>query len=365
MSDEMKNCCPPETTAPKMEVHDASEGSKDIKPKMISTAHKQLSKDEFQRKVAMAAYIKAAEDMGLNTMEKEALIGALLSGGSKLIQGARALPGMYRAYRGAAPLARMGGAMGEAASKGYGMTNPLAKTIEGAKSLFRTGMLPGATKSWANAPMRAAVDYGKFLMNPRHLVAPAAGALTYGASSAMPYVGGALQRAGEALGGTVGAMTGTGGGAGGQGFGNVGNLGLLGAGVGAIGGALMPGEEEYEDEDGRIRKRRGSMLAGALRGAGMGGLAGAGVGAGMDYFGKQSAAQNFGATIANLQKQAMDPAQLKAMMHGSPRGSLMSQLPPATARRPATPAMSPAIQKGLLAGGMSRPQTPQASPFAR
>lgn len=60
MSDEMKNCCPPETTAPKMEVHDATEGSKDIKPKVVSTAHKRLSQDEFQRKVAMAARAKSA-----------------------------------------------------------------------------------------------------------------------------------------------------------------------------------------------------------------------------------------------------------------------------------------------------------------
>lgn len=136
MSDEMKNCCPPETKAPAMHAHDATSKTEDIKPKVISTAHKQLSKDEFQRKVAMAARIKAAENMGMTETEKEAFLGALLRGGQAAIQGARALPSMVRAYRGAAPLARMGGALGDAASKGYGMTNPVAKTIEGAKSLF-------------------------------------------------------------------------------------------------------------------------------------------------------------------------------------------------------------------------------------
>ncbi len=66
MSDE-KNHCPPETTAPKMEVHDAAEGSKDIKPKVVSTAHKQLSKDEFQRKVAaVAARVSQREMPGYN-----------------------------------------------------------------------------------------------------------------------------------------------------------------------------------------------------------------------------------------------------------------------------------------------------------
>lgn len=83
MSDEMKNCCPPETTAPKMEVHDATEGSKDIKPKMISTAHKQLSKDEFQRKVAMVAHSKAAMAPVVATGIK-ALLPNLLARGSQL-----------------------------------------------------------------------------------------------------------------------------------------------------------------------------------------------------------------------------------------------------------------------------------------
>lgn len=78
MSDEMKNCCPPETTAPKMHVHEAGERTEDIKPTTITTAHKKLSQDEFQRKIAMAAYIKAAEDM-----EKDAIMGAAMSVGGR------------------------------------------------------------------------------------------------------------------------------------------------------------------------------------------------------------------------------------------------------------------------------------------
>ena len=60
MSDEMKNCCPPETTAPKMHAHEAGEKTEDIKPKVVTTAHKRLSQDEFQRKVAALAREKTA-----------------------------------------------------------------------------------------------------------------------------------------------------------------------------------------------------------------------------------------------------------------------------------------------------------------
>lgn len=340
MSDEMKNCCPPETTAPKMEVHDASEGSKDIKPKMISTAHKQLSKDEFQRKVAMVALANAADDMGLNTMEKEAILGAAFGLGRAALRGG--LPLFNRAIQYALPAA--GGA------KTWSNLLPRALNAAGnSKLLSPLTAGAGQAKSWLNLPTRMLFGE-KGLGSAALLPFTHAG---YGAVTAaplvaagLPYVGGALQRAGQALGGTVGG----GGSQGGLPNGLL-NGGLLGAGIGAVGGALMPGQEEYEDEDGRIRKRSRGMFAGALRGAGMGGLAGGALGAGMEHFGpKMASAQDFGAAIANLQKQAMDPAQLKALMHGSPRGSLTSQLPTATARRPATPATSPAIQKGLLAG---------------
>lgn len=363
MSDEMKNCCPPETTAPKMEVHDASEGSKDIKPKMISTAHKQLSKDEFQRKIAMAAYSKAADDMGLSDMEKEAFMGALLR--PALMLGRAALKGgLPRFGQAVSSLAARAGTQGKTWS------NLLPRALQSAgnsKLLAPLTAGSGQANTWMNLPTRLMFGnkgLGSALALP--ITHPGYAALTAApfAGQALPYVGGALQRAGQALGGTVGM----GGGGGSQGglSGGLMNGGLLGAGIGAVGGALMPGQEEYEDEDGRIRKRSRGMFAGALRGAGMGGLAGAGIGAGMDYMGKMSSAQDFGAAIANLQKQAMDPAQMKAMMHGSLSGSGAAVPPaPRPTRRPATPAMSPAIQKGLLAGGAARPQTPQASPFAR
>lgn len=253
MSEMPKNHCPPKTTAPKMEVHDASEGSKDIKPKVVSTAHKNLSQDEFQRKVAMAARTVGLE----KTANPMGAAGAVASTAAK-----------------AAPwLSRLWG---------------------GTKALATTGVLPSVAKmdkTWRNLPLRALVGekgLGSYYMHPASLLGQAA---TVG-SSALPYVGGALQRAGQAIGGTVGLGGSQGG------MGNVAGGGLIGAGLGGLAGAMMPGEEEYEDEDGRIRKRRGSMLAGALRGAGMGGLAGAGVGAGMDYMGKTSAAHDFGGTLA-------------------------------------------------------------------
>ena len=268
MSDETKNCCPPETTAPKMEVHDASEGSKDIKPKMISTAHKQLSQDEFQRKVAMAARVAAAEDM-----EKEAY-GAVVRG-----------------------LWRLGG---------KSLVRNASKFMSGAKSLATTGILPSvannANKTWANLVPRMLVGQkgvGSYMMHP---VGLATGAASVG-SAALPYVGGALQRAGQAIGGTVG------GGSGGMpGLGGAMGAGLLGAGLGGVAGALMPGEEEYEDENGNVRKRSRGMLAGALRGAGMGGLAGGAVGAGMDAY--NSGAFKFGSAVAKLEKQAGPLSQM-------------------------------------------------------
>lgn len=263
MSEMPKNHCPPKTTAPKMEVHDASEGSKDIKPKVVSTAHKNLSQDEFQRKVAMVARFCAAENAGLEKAAWGAVARGLWSlGGKSLLSNASKLWG-------------------------------------GTKALATTGVLPSVAKmdkTWLNLPLRALVGQkglGSYYMHPASLLGQAATA----GSSAMPYVGGALQRAGQAIGGTVGLGGSQGG------IGNVAGGGLIGAGLGGLAGAMMPGEEEYEDEDGRIRKRRGSMLAGALRGAGMGGLAGAGVGAGMDYMGKQSAAQDFGAALAQHVKR--------------------------------------------------------------
>jgi hypothetical protein len=258
MSDEMKSHCPPETTAPKMHAHEATEKTEDIKPKLISTAHKRLSQDEFQRKVAMVARLHAGD----NGLEKEAY-GAL--------------------------------ARGLWALGGKSLVSNANKLWQGTKAVASTGILPSvantATKTWKNLPARMLVGQkgvGSYLMHPVGIASTLAGA----AAPAVPYVGGALQRLGGALGGSVGA------GQNAQGFGGAVGGGLLGAGLGAVGGALMPGEEEYEDENGNIRKRRRGMLSGALRGAGMGGIAGGVGGAAMDYFGKQSAAQEFGAALA-------------------------------------------------------------------
>ena len=260
MSEMPKNHCPPKTTAPKMEVHDASEGSKDIKPKVVSTAHKNLSQDEFQRKVAMAARAAVAEDAGT---EKEAIWGLL----------AKAMPGL--AAKAAPWLARVG--------------------------------LGTGTKTWGNLLPRAIANttgsYAAYKLNPWGWGGDNSWVSTKGGP--VPYIGGAIHRLGSGLhsvaqgmGSTVGLdpqkTPGLGGAMGG---------GLVGAGIGALGGALMPGHEEYEDENGNVRRRSRGMLAGALRGAGMGGLAGAGVGAGMDYMGKQSAAQDFGAALAQHVKR--------------------------------------------------------------
>lgn len=273
MSDEMKNCCPPETKAPKLEVHDAGEGTKDIKPKTISTAHKRLSQDEFQRKVAMAAYIKAAEDMGLSDMEKAAFLGALLNGARFA---GRAVPWMAQK------------AMQNAPSWMGKIMTPAMRAGGAAKGGLNAG-------SWLNAPARAAASMGKFYLDPRHLVAPAVTAGAAGLAAAPSYIGGALQRAGAAM---AGRNILGGGGQSGQG-GGMGNLaagGLIGAGIGALGGALMPGHEEYEDENGNVRRRSRGMLAGALRGAGMGGLAGGAAGAGLDAY--NSGAFKFGSAMA-------------------------------------------------------------------
>jgi len=259
MSNETKNCCPPETTAPKMQVHDAGEGTSDIKPKMISTAHKRLSQDEFQRKVAMVARVHA-EDNGL---EKEAY-GALARG-----------------------LWRLGG---------KSLVSNANKLWQGTKAVATTGILPSvannATKTWKNLVPRMLVGQkgvGSYMMHPVGLATSAAGV----AGGALPYIGGGLQRLGGALGGAVGMNPQTA-----QGFGSAVGGGLLGAGLGGLAGAMMPGEEEYEDEDGNVRKRSRGMLSGALRGAGMGGIAGGLGGAAMDHFGKMSAAQDFGAQLA-------------------------------------------------------------------
>lgn len=348
MSDEMKNCCPPETTAPKMEVHDASEGSKDIKPKMISTAHKRLSQDEFQRKVAMLAKAAAAYDM-----EKDAVVGA-----------AGALPALVRLGAGgaaaagkAAPwLSRLfggGAAAASAAGKAPGM---MSRMWGGAKSLATTGVLPSVanstSKGWMPWLAKGVVGHkglGSYMMHPAGL------ALGVG-SAAMPYVGGAAQRLGSGLQSLGGMMGGSAGGGNmltqfgntarqmydqaSQHLGQAGTAGLIGAGLGAVGGAMMPGEEEYEDENGNIRTRRRGMLAGALRGAGAGGIAGGLAGAGMDYMGKMSAAQDFGAALGLAEKQAMDPAQLKSMMHGSARGAIGQSMMPNIAQRGAAAALS-------------------------
>lgn len=277
MSDEMKNCCPPETKAPAMHAHDASSKTEDIKPKLITTAHKRLSQDEFQRKVAMAAYIKVAEDMGLSDMEKEAFLGALLN--SARFAG-RALPWMAQK------------AMQKAPSWLGKVMTPAMRAGGAAKGGISAG-------TWLNAPARAAASYGKYLLNPWSLAGTAAGV----AGGALPYVGGALQRVGQAIGGTAGGGSGNL-----PGLGGAMGAGLLGAGLGGVAGALMPGEEEYEDENGNVRKRSRGMLAGALRGAGMGGLAGGAVGAGMDAY--NSGAFKFGSAVAQLEKQAGPLSQM-------------------------------------------------------
>ena len=304
MSDEMKNCCPPETTAPKMEVHDASEGSKDIKPKMISTAHKQLSKDEFQRKVAMVARAKNAMAPAAAAGIR-ALLPNLMARGSQVGSSiASRLPSW--------------------------MTGNAAKTVGALSAAGGAGMGIGA-----------------------------AGNMLASKPTTMQSITNALQGGYNTLAQNVG--------------GNIGNIGLLGAGVGAIGGALMPGEEEYEDEDGRIRKRRGSMLAGALRGAGMGGLAGAAGAAGMDAY--NSGAFKFGSAVANLEKRAGDvPAQLRASYAGGNNfAPAASSAAGHAALKKRTQMLPPNLQKGLLGGGtgamtmqlQDKLRGPQAPPFAR
>jgi hypothetical protein len=251
---------------------------------MISTAHKQLSQDEFQRKVAMLARTHG--------VEKSAVIGAALG------LGVKALPTMVaNAGKATSTLGRLKGLF----SAGGGAS----KFMGGAKSLATTGILPSvannANKTWANLVPRMLVGQkgvGSYMMHP---VGLATGAASVG-SAALPYVGGALQRVGGAFGGTVGGSGGT------PGLGGAMGAGLLGAGLGGVAGALMPGEEEYEDENGNVRKRSRGMLAGALRGAGMGGLAGGAVGAGMDAY--NSGAFKFGSAVAKLEKQAGPPSQM-------------------------------------------------------
>lgn len=337
MSDEMKNCCPPETKAPAMHAHDATSKTEDIKPKMISTAHKRLSQDEFQRKVAMAAHIKAAEDM-----EKDAIMGAAMSvGGRGAMMALRAKQMANAGFLGRLMPLSMGWK-----APGSGL---VSKALGGAKSLVTTGTLPSVanstSKGWGTMLAKGLVGnkgLGSYMMHPAGI------ALGVG-SAAMPYVGGAAQRLGSGLQSLGGMMGGSAGGGNmltqfgntarqmydqaSQHLGQAGTAGLIGAGLGAVGGAMMPGEEEYEDENGNIRTRRRGMLSGALRGAGAGGIAGGLAGAGMDYMGKMSAAQDFGAALGLAEKQAMDPAQLKSMMHGSARGAIGQSMMPNIAQR--------------------------------
>lgn len=247
MSDETKNCCPPETTAPKLEVHDADACSKDIKPKFVSTAHKQLSKDEFQRKVAMLARAKAA-NAGTALMVLPKVIAA---GAKPAAAAASRLPSLRTAL-GALGLGAVGAGGAAVGTSGTGRPSPTAST-----------QAPPPKKPAAAGGGMQFSDITDSLKN------------NYSSLAAN-------------FGGHVGAG------------------GVLGAGLGGIAGALMPGEEEYEDEYGRMRKRRGSRLAGALRGAGLGGLAGGGIGAGVAGVNAyNSGALKFGAAIANLEKIAV------------------------------------------------------------
>jgi hypothetical protein len=89
MSDSTPAHNSPPPKGPALHAHDATSKTEDVKPKVITTAHKNLSKDEFQRKVAMLARVKAAE------LEKEALgplAAPLIIGGATL---ASAIPGFY------------------------------------------------------------------------------------------------------------------------------------------------------------------------------------------------------------------------------------------------------------------------------
>lgn len=227
MSDEMKNCCPPETSAPKMEVHDATEGSKDIKPKMISTAHKRLSQDEFQRKVAMVARSKAA-------------MAPVVATGIRAL-----LPNLA---------ARASGVGSAIASKlPAWMTGTTAKTVGALGAAGGAGAGIGAL--------------GNMFTHKPTTMESITNALKGGYNTLAQHAGG-----------------------------NVGAGGIIGAGLGGLAGAMMPGEEEYEDERGNIRRRRRGMLAGALRGAGMGGIAGGLGGAGMDAY--NSGALKFGSELA-------------------------------------------------------------------
>lgn len=304
MSDETKNHCQPETTAPKMEVHDASEGSKDIKPKLVSTAHKRLSQDEFQRKVAMVARLKAAADM-----EKDAfgaVLKTVLGGGGRAAASAALRRAARRTAAKTVSRAATGSAAASAATGTAAKPSFLRRLFSrGTKAAPATAAAapaaPAAAATTAPTLFGRALGVGKgalgYYLSPFGIVMPNMFSSTgFTADNAAVPVGHALKNIGTAM---------AGGGNNSQGFGNMANLGMLGAlGGGAI-GAMMPGEEEYEDEDGQIRKRRGNMLAGALRGAGLGGLAGGGIGAGMDYMGKMSAAQEFGEKIAGLEKQSV------------------------------------------------------------
>lgn len=308
MSDEMKNCCPPETKAPKMHVHEAGERTEDIKPTTITTAHKKLSQDEFQRKVAMAAQFAALIDT-----EKSSSVAA----GVQAVAGLGAAAARARAAASLAQKALAARSAGGAAA-GVAKSAPWLSRLKG---LFSRGVksAPGAgAAATSAAPITSwagrAKDYAKWWLHPYHLVAPAATAAGGVGLASLPYVGGGLQRAGAWLAGRniLGGDNPTG-----QGMGNAATLGLLGAGLGGVAGALMPGEEEYEDENGRMRKRRGSMLAGALRGAGLGGLAGGAAGLGVDHFGKMSAALEFGSAVANLEKKAVGPFMYPPMQPGN------------------------------------------------
>lgn len=151
MSDATSCHCPPETTAPKMHAHDATEKTEDIKPKVITTAHKRLSQDEFQRKVAMLARVKAAE------LEKTAIAPALAVAGATALS---AIPGLYWMAGGKGGTGRpdpnyQGGALGGAGLGGlagavHGAFSPGEETeydddgnVIGKK---RRGMLAGALR---------------------------------------------------------------------------------------------------------------------------------------------------------------------------------------------------------------------------
>lgn len=113
MSDATPQHNSPPPKGPALHAHDATSKTEDVKPKVITTAHKRLSQDEFQRKVAMLAHAKAA------ALQKEALgplAAPLIIGGATL---ASAIPGLYWMAGGkggnAPPAANYGGgAMGGA-----------------------------------------------------------------------------------------------------------------------------------------------------------------------------------------------------------------------------------------------------------